>query len=755
MSRIPKKLGATALVLVALVPRVSAQSPLSVVGPPPPVAPEVITRDDEGRATMRAFRVDTPLTIDGQLDEAVFSRIQPAGGFIQQEPVEGEPATEDTEVWVFFDDTNVYIAARCWDEHPERWVANELQRDGNITSNESLSVMFDTFYDRRNGFFFQTSPLGALRDQTFIDEGNQNSSWDTVWEVKSGRFEGGWTVEMAIPFKSLRYQESDPQLWGINFRRTVQWKNETSYLTQVPAAYSYWGPFKASVFATLVGMETPEASKNIEIKPYSVSTLATDHAATEPFSNDFSPSVGVDLKYGLTRSLTADFTVNTDFAQVEEDVQQVNLTRFNLRFPEKRDFFLEGQGIFAFGGVSVTGGGGGTADIPILFFSRRIGLSQGQAVPVLAGARVTGKTGRYSVGLLNIQTKDKPEAGAFATNFSVVRLKRDILRRSSVGFIATRRSPTIAGQDSNFEIGFDANLSFFENVTLNSYYARTNTPGREGDQSSYRGSFNYAADRYGLLLERVMVGEGFNPELGFTRRTDFARSTAQARFSPRPTASQRIRKLTWQGNYDYITNAAGNVIENRAAEGTFRIEFNNSDSWTTTYTHVLEYLPEGFEIASDIVLPVGGYSYQFVRTEYGFGRQRRANGRVYASRGTFYDGHRTELGYSRGLVTLSSLLSIEPEVTLNWVDLPQGSFQDQLLTARVVVTPSPRMVISSLIQRSATTENLSSSVRFQWEYIPGSDLFIVYSDGRDTSAPGFPALQNRSFTVKITRLLRF
>src|SRR5689334_22842979 len=356
-------------------------------GPPSPVAPAVITRDDKGGATVRAVRIDKPLKIDGQLDEDVYRTVPAAGDFIMQDPRDGDKATEQTDTWVFFDDTNLYVAARCWDDHPERWVMTELRRDNNnIIQNENLSVALDTFHDRRNGFFFQTTPLGALRDQAFTDEGNPNSNWNTIWQVKSGRFDGGWTVEMAIPFKSLRYRGAGPQVWGINFRRIVKWKNEISFLTRVPRAYGRDGIFRPSAGGTLVGLETPAQSMNLEVKPYAVSSLTTDHAAAAPFTNRFSPNAGFDFKYGLTRSLIADATVNTDFAQVEEDVQQINLTRFSLQFPEKRDFFLEGQGIFNFGGNR--GGGNSTNDIPILFFSRRIGLSQGQSVPVIAGGRL-------------------------------------------------------------------------------------------------------------------------------------------------------------------------------------------------------------------------------------------------------------------------------------------------------------------------------------------------------------------------------
>ena len=300
---------------------------------------------------MRAVRLTTALTMDGRLDESIYQDVQAASGFIQQVPIEGDAATEETELWVFFDDTNLYISARCLDSQPEREVATELRRDhSGLIQNESLSLVLDTFYDRRNGFTFQTGPLGTVRDQAIID-GQLNESWNTVWDVRSSRSERGWSTEMVIPFKSLRYGGSGPQVWGINVRRIVKWKNELSFLTGVPAAYGSGGVNRLNVAATLVGVETPLQSKNLELKPYVTGSVLTDKSAAVPFSNDPTGDVGFDFKYGLTRGLIVDATVNTDFAQVEEDLQQVNLTRFSLFFPEKREFFLEGQGIFAFGGA--------------------------------------------------------------------------------------------------------------------------------------------------------------------------------------------------------------------------------------------------------------------------------------------------------------------------------------------------------------------------------------------------------------------
>jgi uncharacterized protein DUF5916 len=732
-------------------PQGPRRQPSDVDGPPSPVAPAVITRDEKGGATIRAVRIDTPLKIDGQLDEEAYGTVPGAGGFIMQEPRDGDEASEQTETWVFFDQENLYIAARCWDDHPERWVVTELRRDNNnIIQNENLSVALDTFHDRRNGFFFQTTPLGALRDQAFTDEGNPNSNWNTIWQVKSGRFDGGWTVEMAIPFKSLRYRGSGPQVWGINFRRIVKWKNEISFLTRVPRAYGRDGIFRPSTAGTLVGLETPAQSMNLELKPYVVSSLTTDHAAVASFDNRFSRNAGFDFKYGLTRSLIADATINTDFAQVEEDLQQINLTRFTLQFPEKRDFFVEGQGMFNFGGTRGNGN-----DVPILFFSRRIGLSQGQSVPVVAGGRLTGTVGKLGIGALNIQTDDKRSAGAVATNFSVVRLKRDILRRSNIGVLATRRSPAANQSASNAVFGADANLAFFRSLSIIGYYARTETSGAAGDQSSYRGRFDYAGDRYGLQIEHLLVGDKFNPEIGFMRRTDFRRSSIGARFSPRPKSNRLIRRLDWEAGYDYITDSRRTRVENRQLSGTFQVDFENSDQWTLDYLHDFEYLPRSFEIATGIIVPIGGYDYDTVRMTYELGQQRSVSGRLSVATGTFYDGHKREANFTSGRVALTARVSIEPGVTMNWIDLPQGRFTNRLLTARGIFTPSPRMLISSLVQYNASDETVSSSVRLRWEYVPGSELFFVYSDGRNTSEAPMPGLVNRSVAIKLTRLLRF
>ena len=752
--RTPAVLLVSCLVALALAAPAAGQSPVAIDGPAPPEAPEVVARDAEGRVIVRAVRLAEPLVLDGLLRDPIYSQVRAISDFVQQEPHEGEAATERTELWIFFDSTTLYLSVRCLDSQPDRIIANEMRRDGNIFQNDNVQFVLDTFYDRRSGLSFQTNALGALRDQEISDERTTNNDWNTVWDVRAARTDDGWSAEFAIPFKSLRYRESGPQTWGINLQRVVRSKNERSFLSGVPASYGGRGINKLSSAATLVGLEVPAQGRNLELKPYAISGLTTNRLATPVVSNDLSGDAGIDVKYGLTRGLTADFTYNTDFAQVEEDEQQVNLTRFSLFFPEKRDFFLEGQGIFGFGPSREGGFSGAAASLlPVVFFSRQIGLNEGQKVPILAGSRVSGRAGRYAVGALNIQTKESETAGAAATNFSVVRLRRDFLRRSAIGFIGTHRSPRAVGQDANQVLGVDAALAFYENLTINSYYARSRTPGRRGDDASYLGQFAYAGDRYGMNLEHLTVGKAFNPEIGFLRRESFRRSYAQGRFSPRPRSSQEIRKVSMEGSIDYITDPGG-TLETRETQASMRVEFNSGGFWSTDYTRNYELIREPFEIATGVVITAGAYQFHGIQSQYYLRPTWRFTGRLTGASGTFYGGTRSEAGYD-GRVEVTSQLLVEPRISINWVDLPVGQFTTRLVGSRVTYAVSTRAALSALVQYNSSSSTLSSNVRFRWEYRPGSDLFVVYSDGHEIVSPRPAMLQSRSFVVKMTRLVRF
>ena len=724
--------------------------PFALDGPPPPVAPAVVTRDDSGRATLRAVRLAAPLRVDGRLDEVLYETVPAVSDFVQVEPQPGAPATDKTEVWVTFDEATVYVSLRCWQD-PDQIAANDMRRDA-FTQDDYVDVVLDTFYDRRNAAVFTIYPSGGRIDGQVTDERQFNIDWNPVWELKVGRFDGGWTAEIAIPFKSLRYRPGQAQIWGFNLQRYTQWKNENSTLTRIPAALGEMGIMQVSLAAALVGLEAPPASRNLELKPYLVADMTSDLMATPRISDEVAADIGIDIKYGLSQNLTADFTYNTDFAQVEADQQQVDLTRFSLFFPEKRDFFLENQGTFNFGGA--TSGLFSTADdTPILFYSRRIGLQQGRAVPIEAGARLTGRTGRYTLGLLDIQSDDEPLAGARATNFGVVRLKRDILRRSSVGVIYTRRSIAESGGGRNEAYGVDATFNFFQHLAFNTYWAETRTPGLEGEDTSYRLNMDYDGDRYGVQLERLRVGDHFNPGIGFVRRDDIRRSSGEFRFSPRPANSELVRKYSWSASLATIENGAGRT-ETREAEGEFEIDFHSGDQVELAYGRTYEFLSQPFPIASDVTLPAGRYDFDYVQAEFQLGQHRRISGQFFFEYGDFYSGRKTTVGWGWGRVTLTRHFSLEPSVSTNRVDLPQGEFTVELVDTRAIYTVTPRMFVSALLQYNSESHGFATNVRLRWEYRPGSELFVVYNEQRDTLSQGFPELNNRALIVKITGLFR-
>ncbi|MGE3424936.1 MAG: DUF5916 domain-containing protein, partial [Dehalococcoidia bacterium] len=651
----------------------------------------------------------------------------------------------------------LYVSARCWDSAPpERWVANELRRDTNqLRQNDTFGVIVDTFHDRRNGFLFYTNPLGARADQAVTDEGNLNVDWNPVWDVRTGRFDGGWTVEMAIPFKSLRYRSGQAQTWGINIRRVIRRKNEWTHIAYIPAAAGVpGGMFRLSRAATLTGLDLPEASRNVELKPYGISQLTTDRTRTPAVRNRIEPDLGLDVKYGITANLTADVTVNTDFSQTEVDEQQVNLTRFSVVLPEKRDFFLEGRGIFDF---ARSGPNGTTpAATPIFFYSRRIGLNGGRVIPITAGGRVTGKVGKFSVGAMNIQTGGEAVSNTPGTNFTVLRVKRDILRRSTIGVMLTNRSHASAlPSASNAAYGADASFSFFQNVNLGGYYARTRTDGLRGDDDSYLARASYDGDRYGAVAQYLKVGDNFTPDVGLVRRDNMRRSFGSLRFSPRPRVRFRgIRQFVYLASVEYIENAAGQV-ETRNQTGRISVERQNSDTFFVEAVSSHEMLLRPLTVARNVAIPRGEYAFSDVQVGYQMGLQRRVSGTFTLQRGSFYDGTIAAFGFTGARASLLKQWSVEPSVQINSVDRPLGGFTTLLVRARSDYAFTPRMFASTLVQYSSNDRLFSSNLRFRWEYRPGSDLFVVYTDERNTLGTGFPALNNRAFVIKATRLMRF
>jgi hypothetical protein len=721
--------------------------------PPAPVPPETISRDDAGHATLRAVKLTEPLKLDGILDEEIYEKTPSISGFVQSEPNFGEPSTQKTEFWIFFDSEAIYINARCWESNLKGMIANEMRRDSNnIGQNERIGFTIDTFHDHRNGATFSVNPIGGRLDGQITDERVYNQDWNPVWDVKTGRFDGGWTVETKIPFKSLRYNPGPNQTWAIALGRHNRWKNEVGYVVPVPP--SLRGLFQISMAPTLVGLEVPQASRNLELKPFVVGNVGTRRAGAVAYDSTAGGAAGIDVKYGITQGLTADFTYNTDFAQVEADEQQVNLTRFSLFFPEKREFFLENQGTFAFGGTPATGQSTVGGDMPVMFYSRRIGLNSGLPIPIEAGGRLSGRMGRYQVGALTMQAGDEPTSRTAATNFSAFRVKRDVLRRSSIGAILTSRSISQAGTGHNAVYGVDGTFAFFDSVSVNTYWARSDTPGLSADDTSYRGQFDYAGDRYGVQVERLVVGDNFNPEVGFLRRDNMKRSFGLVRFSPRLRGSRVIRKLSYTGTGTYIENNRSHRLETREIEGTFGIEFHSGDHFSVTGTDNYEYLVQPFRPGGGVSVPIGGYNFASGTISYTLGPRRPILGTVALESGSFYGGDRTSLNYSRGRVNLTSQFSVEPSMSVNRITLPNGAFTTTLFGGRVTYTMTPRMFASALIQSNSEGRATSVNARLRWEYRPGSELFVVYNEQRDAVGRSVADLANRSFIVKINWLYR-
>ena len=491
---------------------------------------------------VRAVRASTPIVLDGRPDEAAWDRAPVFDRFIQQVPQSGADATVRTEVRIVFDDEALYVGVRAHQPPGTPIIANELRRDAGRMHerNDTFTIALDTFLDRRNGYVFYVNPLGAVADWACWDEGRVwSQDWDTVWDVRTVIEDWGWSAEIRLPFRSLRFAQPGPQAWGINLRRIVLGKNEWSYAAAVPPEWGTSAIGKFSSAGVLRGVEVQRAGLNLEVNPYVLAGAAQAPCTGDGCVADGVRDIGLDAKYLLTPNLTLDATYNTDFSQVEADEQQVNFTRFSLFFPEKRQFFLEGKGIFDFG---VT-----TGDYRLLpFFSRRIGIEGGQAVRLQGGARLTGKVGDYSVGALALRSDGLQ--GDPGSTFTVARVRRDILRRSSVGVIAVDRRAAGVG---NSVFGADAHLAFRANARVESFFVASSRAGTSEDAWAGRLRVSNDTDRFGGEVDYLRVGRDFDPEAGYVRRVDIERWYGRVQASPRPAAGP-VRQWFAIGSLDHV-----------------------------------------------------------------------------------------------------------------------------------------------------------------------------------------------------------
>jgi hypothetical protein len=737
---------------------------------------------EEGLASPRgvkAYRLEEPPELDGRVDES-WMAFEPAADFVQQLPLEGQPASEPTEVRIGYTRDTLYFAVICFDSEPEAIRSTQGRRDGALEQTDAFQILIDTYNDDQNGYIFATTVAGIEYDAQIVHGGQTrhvggparagqsggsgtagaqtggissfNLNWDGVWKVRTQITERGWEAEFAIPFHTLRFDSGQDQVWGVNFMRNLRRKNEQSYWSPVPRAFDLQ---RVSLAGDMRGVEA-RFRRSLQIVPFIVGGVQQDFTQ-DPAVKKYRPEIGMDAKYTLTSSLTLDLTVNTDFAQVEVDEEQVNLTRFDLFFPEKRPFFLENSGYFTVG----------TPQEVELFFSRRIGIDpSGFQIPILGGARLSGKEGRYNIGLLNMQTE--AVAGvAPANNFTVARLAREFGRRSSVGVIVTDKSPTGSQADlyhSNQTYGVDANIGVGDHLTLFNYAAKTRTPGLDGRDHAASSSFLYDSDLLRLEGGYTEVGEDFNPEVGFVQRVGYRRPNYGVYVSPRPKNSRFIRRFWphhhWQGYYRFDGRP-----ESGFRHTDFRVDFQNGSTAGLAYNENFEQLFEPFEIHPGVVLPVGKYSFNNWSAYANSDQSARAYATVNYAWGEFYSGRIRTVTLGGGLRSSFRYL-LTARYIRNNVELPVGDFATDLAILQFTYSFTPKSYVQSLIQYNSANNQVGVNIRLAMIRIANTGLFVVYNSRFDTLGyhpdedPGVLAIPyqrtlNRALLAKFTYLFDF
>ncbi len=687
--------------------------------------------------------------IDGRLEEAMWSTAQVATGFVQSEPRPGEPAEKETEVLVAYTLDHLLIGARLRDEEPARIVATEYRRDAPLMSEDSFEVFLDTFHDRRNAFYFATNAVGARLDGLVRGEGAAlNFEWDGVWDVAARVDDEGWVVEMAIPFNTLRFDASSGGGWGVNFGRRVARTREESYWSPISPDWGFNAQYRVSAYRELHGLEQADPGGRVKLKPFGLEGASRDY--DEP-DDELELTAGLDAKLALSSALNLDLTVNTDFAQVESDQAQVNLTRFPLFYPEKREFFLENAGLFRIGEVTRPFEPAQT----LLFFSRQIGLSEdGDEIPIYGGARLTGRLGGTEVGAFHIVTEETAleEEIAPQTSFSAFRVKQDVFSRSAVGAMLLQKEPATEGEPSgsgaNRVVAADFQLSYSENAEVQGFFAKSDTPSLEGSDHAAAVHANWVTDVASLYADFADFGRDFNSEMGFVPRTGIRKYRLNAYWSPRPHRLG-MRQIYLGNDHVYVEDDEGDLETQTNLFGPY-VVFDNGSILSAEWLYEAEGLKEPFEIRDDVDIPVGDYRFNRFNASYVADQSRRIAPSLTYSGGGFYGGTLQSLGVSLDTKPHDRVRA-SVSYFRNDVEIPieGGDFITNLLVLRGVVAFSANAFVRALVQFNDDSQEALANVLFRYSYRPGSDLFVVYNEERETFGGG-SVPRNRELLVKIT-----
>ena len=714
-----------------------AQTPLA---PSPPSEPPAAI----------ATRAKTAPVLDGDvLSDPAWADAAPLTAFWQITPDEGAPASQPTEVRVLYTEDTLYFGVVCRDAEPSGIVVNESRRDSALDETDSFQVILDTYRDRQNGFVFGTNPTGLEYDGQVTNEGQGggngpgsgsslggfNKNWDASWSVRTLSGDFGWSAEFAIPFSTLRYDRARAPAWGLNFQRNIRRRNEQSFWAPLPRQYNL---YRLSRAGSLEGLEPPR-QRNLKLSPYALGELTENAAAGTPRNEN--ASFGGELKWSATPSLVLDLTVNTDFAQVEVDEQQINLDRFNLFYPEKRPFFLENAGTFTFGTPGEVEG----------FFSRRIGIGpSGEVIPILGGGRLSGKLGGFNVGLVDMQTRSA--GGVPASNFAAARVLRDLPNRSRVGVLVVNRSGTgelAPPGDDNQTWGADARWGIGRYGALEGYAAKTSSPGLHGDDHALNVLASLDSPAWLLTAGYTDVGENFNPEVGFLRRAGYRKPEALVMLRHRPKDLIGLLELRPHVSY------RGYFKPDGFQESGF-VHLDNHFVWKSAYElHTgVNFTREGvispFEIYPGVVVSAGTYDNAELQlvgiTNQGAPLSLEAR----LTSGGFFGGSRTSTTAAlRG--RLGESFNAYADYSRNDVDLPEGAFVTNLLKLRFSYSFTPRLYLQALVQWNDVTSNWSTNLRLGWLQTANTGLFVVYNENRDPTQGGI-GLRDRSFTIKYSRM---
>ena len=691
--------------------------------------------------TVRAIHVSQAPDIDGVMDELFWAEIAPVGNFIQRWPVDGQAMSESTLVRVAFDENNIYFGMIMYDGEPNRIMASVLQREGPIGQRDDrILIGLDTYHDRRNAYIFELNPLGTQGDALMTDERHQFSdyNWEGVYRSEAKITDYGWVLEVAIPFTTIRFSADPEPIMGIMFHRLIQRKTEMGNWPHIPLRFSA-GDFQVSQWGTLTGLRNLNRGNNVEIKPFVIGGGQSFNGGEE---SDALSDIGVDIKYGLTSSLTLDLTVNTDFAQVEADTVQVNLTRFSLFFPEKREFFLERAGLFGFGDNGQTQA----------FFSRRIGIEN----DIVGGGRLTGQVGKISVGLLSLQTNDALDDDGVVIeggNNGVARLRTDIFPRTTVGAILTNIERSNSYSRTG---GIDATIRFWGNSSFDAWAAKVwNSASTSSGTAAGTARLNLENDLYGFSARYLNVGENFDPALGFVRRSDQVRYQTEAQYTPRFESSKILRQIRTTFEFELVDGQDG-FKQTQTMRWRNRFTFQSGERAVFDLRRDFERLTVPFEITDDATIPAGDYWFNAFFAGFRTSQRRQVSGGADFSVGNFFNGTRTRIN-ARGLFRFSNHLSIGTSISRNVISLPvaNGDFSTNVVTVNVEAAASRKLFASGLIQYDDVSETLQANIRVDWIHTPGADLFVVLDTGYivgDLTDPLQSRWASRTVIVKLTYL---